>query len=72
MKQTLTLAELRSSPPKYMSVSEGAVYLTVSDRFLRNQIAERRIRFAKVGGRIVLRRVDLDLFIENRLCEYRI
>ena len=70
MNTILTLSELRASPPRYMSVREGALYLTVSDRFLRDQIANRRIRFAKVGGRIVLRRVDLDLFIENRLSDY--
>ena len=70
MNTILTLSELRANPPRYMSVREGALYLTVSDRFLRDQIANRRIRFAKVGGRIVLRRVDLDLFIENRLTDY--
>ena len=62
--------ELRNNPPIYMNISEAASYLTVSERFLRGQIAERRIRFAKVERRIILRRKDLDLFVENRLSEY--
>ena len=36
MNTILTLSELRASPPRYMSVREGALYLTVSDRFLRD------------------------------------
>ncbi len=65
-------SELRALPPVYMNVTEAAAYLTISERFLRNQIAERNIRFAKLGGRIILRRKDLDLYVENRLSEYSI
>jgi excisionase family DNA binding protein len=69
MKTDINASELQANPPRYMSVRETALYLTTSERFLRGQIADRRIRFAKVGGRMILRREDLDLFLESRLSD---
>jgi excisionase family DNA binding protein len=50
-----------------LSVPEAADYLTVSTRTLRTWVAERKIRVARLGGRVVLRLVDVDRFVEKRL-----
>lgn len=59
--------EIRGTPPTLMTVKEAAIYLTVSERFLRNQIIDYRIQFAKAEGRIILRRKDLDRYVERKL-----
>ncbi len=49
-------AVIRTNPPHNMSVMEGAAYLGVSPRKLRDLIAARRIKYARVGSKIILRR----------------
>jgi excisionase family DNA binding protein len=59
--------EIRTSPPIVMSINEGACYLGVSPRKLREDIKSRRIASAPFGGRILIRRADLDAAIESRI-----
>jgi excisionase family DNA binding protein len=59
--------EIRISPPIVMSINEGACYLGVSPRKLRDDIKSRRIASAPFGGRILIRRADLDAAIESRI-----
>jgi excisionase family DNA binding protein len=45
---------------KYLTVSETAVYLNTSERFVRRLVAERRIAFHHVGRHIRFALSDLD------------
>ena len=58
---------LRSNPPANMSVKEASFYLGVSERKLRDSIARGDVRHVRFGSRIILRKQDLDLFLEGRL-----
>ena len=58
---------LRSNPPANMSAKEAATYLRVSERKLRDSIARGDVRHVRFGSRIILRKVDLDSFIEGML-----
>lgn len=53
-------ALIRTSPPVNMSVFEGAAYLGISPRKLRDLIQTRKVRAARIGSKIVLRREYLD------------
>jgi excisionase family DNA binding protein len=48
---------------RLLSVEEAADYLSVGERFIRRIIAERRIRFFKIGKYVRLSTEDLDGFI---------
>ena len=50
-----------------MNVAEASQYIGISDRFLRELIASKKIRAARIGKRVVLRLVDLDAWIEKQL-----
>jgi len=68
--QLQTIADessLRTNPPKLLSVVEASKYVGVSQRTLRSWIANRKIKVSRLGGRIVLRLVDIDRFIEKHL-----
>lgn len=58
---------LRSNPPKVLNVPEASKYIGVSERTLRSLIADRKIKVVRVGGRVLLRLVDIDRFIESKL-----
>ena len=58
---------VRSNPPRLMNVAEASQYIGISDRFLRELIASKKIRAARIGKRVVLRLVDLDAWIEKQL-----
>ena len=58
---------VRTNPPKQLNVNEAAAYIGVSPRTLRTWISERKISVARLGGRVVLRLVDVDRFIESRV-----
>ena len=58
---------LRVNPPKVLNVSEASQYIGVSQRTLRSLIADRKIRVSRIGGRVLLRLVDVDRFIESKL-----
>jgi excisionase family DNA binding protein len=45
---------------KYLTVSETAVYLNTSERFVRRLISERRIAFHHVGRHVRFGLTDLD------------
>jgi excisionase family DNA binding protein len=49
---------------KYLTVSETAIYLNTSDRFVRRLIAERRIAFHRVGRHVRFSVADLDAWLD--------
>ena len=58
-------ADLGSNPPAYMSVKEAATYLTVSPATMHREIQARRVKVVRIGRRVLLRKVDLDRYIET-------
>lgn len=53
-------AVIRTNPPHNMSVMEGAAYIGISPRKLRDIIQSRRVKCARLGSKIILRRESLD------------
>lgn len=60
-------SSIRTEPPRLLSAREAARYIGVSERTVRSWIADRKIKVARLGGRVVLRLVDVDRFIERHL-----
>ena len=56
---------IRSNPPTNMSVREASFYLGISERKLRESIARRDIRHVRFGSRIILRKQDIDSWLEG-------
>jgi len=54
---------IRSNPPVNMDIKEAACYLACSPRKLRDLVTDRRVRHARVGNKIVIRREWLDAFL---------
>jgi excisionase family DNA binding protein len=55
--------------PRVIGVDDAAVYLSVPVRFIRRLVAEKRIRYYKVGKYVRFAKEDLDAFLDNALCE---
>ena len=53
------------SAPQLLAVPATATYLSVSERFVRRLIAERRLPFVKLGKFVRFDAADLDVFIEE-------
>ena len=56
-------AIIRTAPPVVMTLMESAAYLACSPRKLRDLVATRRVKHARVGAKIVIRRDWLDAFL---------
>jgi len=54
---------IRTSPPVVMTVMEAAAYLACSPRKLRDLIQTRKLKAARVGSKVVLRREWLDAML---------
>ena len=59
--------DIRSHPPRLLTVPEAAHYLTISERKIRSEIANGMLRVARIGRRLVIRLRDLDQYVEDRL-----
>ena len=68
------LVDLRSSDtrqdgtivePKVIDIESAATYSGLSVRLIRRLVAERRVAFHKIGGRVMFAKKDLDEFIER-------
>lgn len=55
--------------PRVIGVDDAATYLSVPVRFIRRLVAEKRIRYYKVGKYVRFDLRDLDRFIEENLME---
>ena len=63
-------AQLHTRADRHLlDVEQAAVHLGTPVRFIRRLIAERRIRFYKVGRYVRLDRQDLDAFITEGAVE---
>ena len=65
VSHSLNNYNIRSNPPTNMSVQEASFYLGVSVRKLRSSIANHEVRHVRFGSRIILRKQDLDAFLEG-------
>tara|TARA_R110002167_G_scaffold41776_1_gene127522 strand:- start:2601 stop:2837 length:237 start_codon:yes stop_codon:yes gene_type:complete len=65
--QSVVSSNIRSCPPRQFSVPEASEYIGISQRYLRNLIAERKIPCVRIGSRILLRLVDVDRWLESKL-----
>jgi len=50
-----------------MNVGEAADYLRVSSKTLQRETNNRQIRVARIGRRLVYRKVDLDRYLELKV-----
>lgn len=57
--------ELRRNPPALLSVSEAAIYLGISERKLREELAMKKFKTIRIGHRIILRLKDIDAVLEQ-------
>ena len=56
-------AIIRTAPPVVMDLKEASAYLVCSPRRLRDLVAVGRVKHARVGAKIVIRREWLDAFL---------
>jgi len=56
-------ASIRTNPPCNMTVMEAASYIACSPRKLRELIQSRKIKSARVGAKIIIRREWLETFL---------
>ena len=50
-----------------MNVGEAADYLRISSKTLQRETNNRQIRVARIGRRLVYRKVDLDRYLELKV-----
>ena len=48
-----------------MNVPEAANYMRIGVRTIRELIATRQLKSVRIGRRVILRRVDIDDYMEN-------
>jgi excisionase family DNA binding protein len=48
----------------YMNVLEAADYMRISERKVRELIATCELKSVRIGSRVIVRRVDIDDFME--------
>lgn len=51
--------------PGYVTVDGAAEYLATGPRFIRRLVAERRVRFYKVGGHVRFKLADLEAYAQS-------
>ena len=60
-----TVAGIYSHEAVYMTVREGSQYIRISERKLRDVIARNELKHVRFGSRVILRKQDLDSFLEG-------
>jgi excisionase family DNA binding protein len=65
MKKSVIGSRIRRDPPVNMSVLEACFYVGISERKLRELIARGDIRYVRLGSRIILRKQDIDSWLEG-------
>ncbi len=56
---------IRINPPQNMNVAEAALYLGLGQRTVRDFVALKRFKVVRFGRRIVIRKADLDAYLER-------
>jgi len=62
---SLCIAQLRANPPLAMSVPEAALVLAVHTSTAWNLVWKGRLKTRRVGKRRIVRRADLEAFLNN-------
>jgi excisionase family DNA binding protein len=50
----------------YMNVPEASSYMRISERKVRELIATRQLKCVRIGRRVIIRRADIDDFMEQQ------
>jgi len=50
--------------PEYLDVPGAAAYLGTGERFIRRLVAERRVVFYKIGGKVRFKVLDLEAYAQ--------
>ena len=58
--------EPKQEPKEYMNMKEAAEYISMSTRSIDKYKAEGELPYHKVGGKVILKRGDLDGFMSGR------
>lgn len=58
---------LLTLPSPNMNVGEAADYLRISSKTLQRETNNRQIRVARIGRRLIYRKVDLDRYLELKV-----
>jgi excisionase family DNA binding protein len=61
----LSSNDVRFNAPANMSVKQASSYVGVSERKLRSSIANHEVKHIRFGSRVILRKIDLDSFLEG-------
>ena len=64
--QLLTRKEASSVEPRLLSVESAGLYLSISPWTVRDLITRGELPAVRIGRRVLLRREDLDSFINTR------
>ena len=66
MNKSLDVEPLHPVQPKQnMSVSEGASWIGVSERKIREEIALKKLKVVRIGRRIIVRLKDLESYLDS-------
>jgi excisionase family DNA binding protein len=63
----MIMGQTASGSARFLDIEQGAEYLNVTTRFMRRIVADRRVRYYKVGKFVRFDPADLDAFA--RACE---
>lgn len=57
-------ALLRSNPPVNLTLKEAATYIGISPRKLWNETCAGNVRVARVGRRLIIKRAEIDRWLD--------
>lgn len=59
----------RNEGPDLLTVPESAIFLRLRPSTIRSWILHRRVPYVKLGGRVCIRRADLEALIEQSVVQ---
>ena len=65
-KEVDTMSKQPTEGRPYMNVPEASSYMRISERKVRELIATRELKCVRIGRRVIIRRADIDDFMEQQ------
>jgi excisionase family DNA binding protein len=69
VEAALAEREAEHDPPPVLTLKEAAEYLRVSERLVQRLIAHGGLRVTRLGRRVLVRRADLDEYLQRSRLE---